>query len=266
MKKLLLKLFCLSLLFSCNDAMKEKLPDGDTDIFLFETYELRELFEALDSANTYLKSITVINEKTHTNEKVEESTLLNDILESEDSVSAFEEFANENPLYALLYPNVNEQHELIYGPVVGFCAIKDTTTLNAYLNDEVIKQFFPIDVKFAYTAKAFDSDEKFVKLFALRSNKDIQGYEISDVRDELSQHTNSPEISISLSRDGAKKFEKFTAKNIGRSLAIVIDGFVFSFPTVQSEISGGRFVITGNFSLNEVKEVVKKIHNRKVYF
>ena len=124
MKKLLLKLFCLSLLFSCNDAMKEKLPDGDSDIFLYETYELRELFEALDSANTYLKSISVINEKTHTNEKVEEPTLLNDILESEDSVSAFEEFANENSTFCLCkYNNImtwsidtaDEQLRLEYG-------------------------------------------------------------------------------------------------------------------------------------------------------
>ena len=269
MKKLLLILFCLPLLFSCGEGMKEKLPDGDTDIFLYETYEFRELFEALDSVNTYLKSITVLDEKSYTNEKAEESTLLNDILENEDLSEdlSFEEFANENPLYALLYPNVNQQSgQLNTGPVVGFCAIKDTKTLNTYLNDEAIKQFFPIDVKFTYTAKAYDPDEKFLPLLALRLNKEIQGYDIADARHEFSQYTNSPEISISLSQDGTKKWEKLTAKNIGRSIAIVVDGFVYSYPTVQSEISGGRFSITGNFTVNESKELVKKIYNRKIYF
>ena len=266
MKKLLYTLLVLSIIsYSC--GTKEQLPDGDTDIFLYETYEFIELFEALDSVNIYLKSIAVLDEKTHTAVKVqdEESTLLNEILENESL--SFEKFANENPLYALLYPNVNPKSgQLNTGPVLGFCAIKDTKTLNSYLNDYVIKKFFPIDVKFTYTAKSYDADGKFVQLLALRLNEKKQGYDIVEAFQEFSQHTNSPEISISLSQDGTAEWSKLTANNIGRSIAIVVDGFVFSYPTVQSEISGGRFNITGNWTLNEVKELVKKIHNRKVYF
>ena len=274
MKKLLLILLCLPLLFSCDGGMKEKLPDGDTDIFLYETYEYAEVFQGLESANTYLREtaeVTAIDEEV-INEKTTETTEgVTDLLaEIEADASSFEEFASENPLYAVLYPNVDQQNQLNPGPVVGFCAVKDTAALNVYLKDDAIRKFFPVDVKFAYTVKPYDPDGKFVQLVSLKSNRGgeaaMEGYDIVDASQEFSQYTAFPEISISLSQDGAKEWKKLTAKNIGRSIAIVVDGFVYSYPTVQSEIIGGRFTISGNWSLNESKELVKKIHKRKAHF
>ena len=123
----------------------------------WETYEYSELFQSLENVNTYLRE-TIVNDSTDKAESldvsqdestedigdlidadlVEDDNLLAD-LES-DSLStdsaeqlSFEEFAQENPLYAVLYPNVNQQNQIQQGPVVGFCAVKDTSTLNEYL-------------------------------------------------------------------------------------------------------------------------------------
>jgi SecD/SecF fusion protein len=274
MKKLLLILLCLPLLFSCDGGMKEKLPIGDTDIFLYETYEYAEVFQGLESANTYLREtaeVTAIVEEVITEKTTETTEGVTDLLaEIEPNTRSYEEFATENPLYALLYPNVDQQtSQLNTGPVVGFCSVKDTSALNVYLKDDAIRKFLLVDVKFAYTVEPYDADGKFVQLVALKSNRGgkaaMEGYDIVDASQEFSEYGNS-EISISLSQDGTKEWKKLTAENIGRSIAIVVDGFVYAYPTVQSEIIGGRFNISGNWSLNESKELVKKIHKRKAHF
>ena len=75
-----------------------------------------------------------------------------------------------------------------------------------------------------------------------------------------------PEISLELDSIGALQFKRLSSKNIGRSIAIVINGYVYAFPTVQQKIDGGRINITGDFMLIEVKDLAKRINGRKVYF
>ena len=280
MKKLLLILFSLYLLFSCNDGIKEKLSDGDTDIFIYETYEYTDLIPAITSVNDFLKELESV--KNEADEKIEEALVSNNELDLEEnsllselssdsaltdtSSLTFEQFASENPFYAVLIPSLDQNNQPLQGPACGFAAVKDTAKVNSILAMSEVKNLFPRDIHFAWTVKPYDKEGKFVQLIALRLNKEMQGFNISNASDEISQYSNLPQVSISIGQDGTKEFEKFTTQNIGRSIALVIDGFVFSFPTVVFGISEGRFFITGNFSLNEVKELVKKIHSRKVYF
>ena len=283
MKKILLILLCLPFLFSnCT-----KLPIGNSDAFIYETYEYSELFQSLENVNTYLREKNVFdstkisdnnegfyNETTKENENIsdliDDDNLLTDLetellsTESADQIS-FEEFAQNNPLYAVLYPNVNQQNQIQSGPVVGFCAVRDTSVLNIYLNDPEVMKFLPVDVKFAYTVKPYDIDEKFIQLVALRPTK-MEGHAIVDASHEINKWTRGCEVSITMNKEGAKKWKRLTSENIGKSLAILLDGFVYSFPTVQSEISGGRFSISGDLTVNEVDDIVKRINGRKVYF
>ena len=268
-----------------------KLLQSTAQLEFWETYEYRDLFQSLENVNTYLREIAATNDSSEvvldeseadldimisSDEKdaIDANDLLAD-LES-DSLSAdssetlsFEEFSINNPLYAVLYPNVDQQNQIQEGPVVGFCAVKDTSVLNDYLNDPAVIKFFPVDVKFSYTVKPYDSEEKFVQLVALRvTNRDgksaMEGDVVTDASQAFGQYNSSAEVSMSMNQEGAKQWKRLTAENIGKSIAIVLDGYVYSYPTVQSEISGGRSAISGDFSVNEAKDLANILKSGKL--
>tara|TARA_B100000242_G_scaffold139557_1_gene99098 strand:- start:1576 stop:4314 length:2739 start_codon:yes stop_codon:yes gene_type:complete len=271
-----------------------KLLQSTAQLEFWETYEYQELFPQLEEINQYLREIESEDNKLDSeiiaNEISEEtSNQLADVVEEisdtlstslldqiDDSLLSdtansltFEEFAAENPLYALLYPNVDQQNRLQEGPVVGFSATKDTSKLNSYLNDPAVLKRLPIDVKFAYTAIPYDAEGKFVQLVALKvTNRDgkaaMEGDVVTDADQGYGQFSSTPEVSMSMNQEGAKLWKRLTAENKGRSVAIVLDGYVYSFPTVQSEISGGRSSITGNFTVNEAKDLANILKSGKL--
>ena len=234
-----------------------KLLQSTGNLEFWETYEYTELFQSLQSVNTYLRETSVI---------AEEETLTVD--STANSLSS-EEWAADNPLYALLYPNADQTTgQLNTGPVVGFCAVKDTTALNVYLKDDAIRKFFPRDVKFAYTVKPYDASGKFVQLVALRiTNRNgkpaMEGDVVTDANEQINEYSQW-EISMSMNEEGAQKWKKLTKDNIGKSVAIVLDGYVYSYPTVQAEIVGGRSQITGDFTQNEAKDLANTLKSGKL--
>ena len=268
-----------------------KLLQSTAQLEFWETYEYNELFQALESANAFLRetaeavTVEVDSVKVETikvEEVVEQEDTTQDItsdllaeIEADtlatDSAAnnlSFEEFASENPLYALLYPNVDQQNQLNEGPVVGFCAVKDTAALNVYLKDDAIRKFFPVDVKFAYTVKPYDPDGKFVQLVALKSDRNgksaMEGDVVTDAVQVFGQFASSAEVSMEMNAEGAKQWKRLTAENIKKSVAIVLDGYVYSYPTVQAEIAGGRSSITGNFTVNEAKDLANILKSGKL--
>tara|TARA_B100001250_G_scaffold162262_1_gene139411 strand:- start:3053 stop:6037 length:2985 start_codon:yes stop_codon:yes gene_type:complete len=268
-----------------------KLLQSTAQLEFWETYEYNELFQAFESANDYLRSVEVAIQQADVlseNMDVENNTLTDDIEEDEvlsllddvlandslieDSLDAdlsFEEFAAENPLYAVLYPNVNQQTgQLNPGPVVGICAVKDTAQVNAYLNDNAVANFFPVDVVFSYTVKPYDTEEKFVQLVALKANRGgkaaMEGDVVTDANEAFGQFSSTAEVSMVMNAEGAKQWKRLTADNIGKSVAIVLDGYVYSYPTVQSEIAGGRSSITGDFTLDEAKDLANILKSGKL--
>ena len=274
-----------------------KLLQSTAQLEFWETYEYSDLFQSLENVNIYLKKKNINSDSLLNNQEdseealitedktedvsenemdelLEESDLLSDldsdslISDSSESLS-FEEFAIDNPLYAVLYPNVDQQNQIQAGPVVGFCAIKDTSVLNSYLNDPEVTKLLPVDVKFAYTIKPYDSEERFIQLVALRvTNRDgksaMEGDVVTDASQAFGQYNSSAEVSMSMNQEGAKQWKRLTAENIGKSIAIVLDGYVYSYPTVQSEISGGRSSISGDFSVNEAKDLANILKSGKL--
>ena len=263
-----------------------KLLQSTAQLEFWETYEYSELFQALESANAFLRETVEVDsvkvETTQVEEVVEQEDTTQDktsdlLAEIEaDTLAAdsaannlsFEEFASENPLYALLYPNVDQQNQLNEGPVVGFCAVKDTAALNVYLKDDAIRKFLPVDVKFAYTVKPYDPDGKFVQLVALKSDRNgksaMEGDVVTDAIQVFGQFASSAEVSMEMNAEGAKQWKRLTAENIKKSVAIVLDGYVYSYPTVQAEIAGGRSSITGNFTVNEAKDLANILKSGKL--
>ena len=273
-----------------NPERARKLLQSTAQLEFWETYEYSEIFQSLESANTYLRSIQateVVEEETN-NAKVsdeknvdketisDESSLLADVLANDSLLNdttnsdlSFEDFSRENPLYAVLYPNVNQQTgQLNPGPVVGVCAVKDTAQVNSYLNDNAVMKLFPSDVNFSFTVKPYDPDGKFVQLVALKGNRGnkaaMEGDVITDANEAFGQFSSTAEVSMSMNAEGAKKWKRLTSDNIGKSVAIVLDGFVYSYPTVQAEIAGGRSSITGDFSLDEAKDLANILKSGKL--
>ena len=262
-----------------------KLLQGTAQLEFWETYENAEILGAIDQINAYLKSQVVLEEETASEvEEVQEESAPEDDFDSSlsiDDLSAdseaasdsaamtAEQFSRENPLYAVLFPNLNQSNQPNEGPVCGISSVKDTAAVNAYLNMDEVKDILPRDVRFAWTVKPYDPEGKFVQLVALKvTTRDgkaaMEGDVVTDARTDFGQFNGAPEVSMAMNAEGARQWKRLTADNIGKSVAIVLDNYVYSFPTVQAEISGGRSQITGNFTINEANDLSNILKSGKL--
>ena len=184
---------------------------------------------------------------------------------AKDSASqSFEAFAKENPLFAVMSPaifqNAQNQSEFQQGPVVGYSAVKDTAKVNAIFAREEVKALLPKNMKFLWGVKPPTKEAQVHELIAIKTNgrdnnPPLDGSAISDARQDFGQFNGKPEISMRMNAEGAQIWKRLTAENVGKSIAIVLDDNVYSFPTVQGEIAGGSSSITGNFEINEAKDL-----------
>ena len=260
-----------------------KLLQGTAQLEFWETYEYTELLPAITSVNDFLKELETL--KNEADEKIEEPLVSNNELDLEvnsllgelssdsaltdTSSLTFEQFASENPFYALLIPSLDQNNQPLQGPACGFAAVKDTAKVNSILAMSEVKNLFPRDIHFAWTVKPYDKEGKFVQLIALRGdprNNDaaMDGEVITDARQDFAQFNNSAEVSMTMSSEGAAEWKRLTGENIGKCIAIVLDDYVYSFPTVQAEIDGGRSQITGNFTINEASDLANILKSGKL--
>jgi SecD/SecF fusion protein len=176
-----------------------------------------------------------------------------------------EEYAKEHPLFAVMRPAIfqnpeTQQYEYGTGPVVGYVAIKDTGIVNTYLARKEVQSFFPPRLKFLWTAKPYDEEGKFLQLIAIKiDNRDgkaaLEGDVIVAASQQFDQFTGRPEISMSMNGEGANKWSILTGAHVGESIAIALDDLVYSFPNVNSQITGGQSSISGNFEIEEAKMI-----------
>ena len=263
-----------------------KLLQGTASLEFWETYEFSELFNSFMAANAKVAEIRALtaqeadstpSAKPATVEG--DSTATDDLLakiqssEEADSSTSIQEanFARSYPLFALLSPNVNQNNEPSRGPVVGMAHYKDTAAINQMLAMEQVKAQFPRNVRFLWGVKSpkWDKTESLFELIAIKvTSRDgkapLDGGAITDARESFSDMKSSAEVSMSMNSEGAKIWKRLTSENIGRSIAVVLDDCVYSFPTVQTEISGGQSQITGDFSINEAKDLANVLKSGKL--
>jgi SecD/SecF fusion protein len=138
--------------------------------------------------------------------------------------------------------------------------VRDTARVNALLRKPEVRGIFPPNMQFVWSVKPIRgaNNQDFVELHAIKKGRDgrapVTGEFISDATQDFDQG-GRPEVSMAMNLAGAKKWQRLTADNIGRQVAIVLDGYVYSAPVVQNEISGGRSSITGNFTIDEAKDL-----------
>lgn len=174
---------------------------------------------------------------------------------------SFAKYAKENPLFAYLNPAFYQDNKGQYfpgeGAAVGFAHIKDTSRVNHLLR--AVKNVFPRDLKLAWTVKPAPERPDFLELVALKvTTRDgaapLGGDAIVDARQDYDQN-GRVEVSMSMNSDGARTWKRLTGENIGKQVAIVLDNYVYSYPRVNDEIPNGRSSISGNFSVEEAKDL-----------
>jgi SecD/SecF fusion protein len=268
------------------------LLQGTAMLEFWETYENQEVYQYLLQANEKLRELqqannttsestdpnvseteTQENEAADVQDTTEESSLLSELEAGTDTTEAgldnMEDFRKEFPLFAVLNPSTDQQGQLFPGPSIGIAQSRDTAKVNEYLNMEQIKSIFPRDMMFRWTANSVDEAGSFYRLIALKANTrdgraPLDGDVITDARQDFDQMGANPEVSMSMNSEGAKTWQRLTKENIGKSIAIVLDGYVRSFPTVQNEISGGRSSITGLESIEEAKDLANILKSGKM--
>ncbi len=262
-----------------------KLLQGSANLEFWETYELTEIYQPLIAANAILRDlkkaeipVDTLATKTEVAEVKKDTTktatddLLAEISKDQPAVDSLqnttqEEWVKNNPLFAVLAIN-QQNNQVVPGPCVGRAMAKDTATVNSYLAMRQVRDLFPRNIKFLWTVKAIDTKETVYELVAIKTNREgkapLEGDVITDAKDDFSQYTNSSEVSMAMNAEGAKKWARLTKDNIGRSIAIVLDNSVYSFPRVNDEIKGGRSSITGHFSAEEAKDLANVLKSGKM--
>ena len=251
---------------------------GTANLEFWETYENGEVYNYLAAANNLLKEIAVNSQKASadsiknvrkavtpkdTTRKKEESLL--DIIQKDTTKTAasqnLEQFTQQNPLFGLLHPN-ERQGQLQQGSLIGFASFRDTAKVNTYLNMNQIRALFPRDIRFMWSQNPYkyDASKTLYELHAIKvTTRDgrppLDGSVITSARPSSGVATSDIKVDMSMNTEGAKTWARLTRENLNRCIAVVLDGYVRSYPRVSVEITGGNSEITGDFTIEEATDL-----------
>ena len=173
------------------------------------------------------------------------------------------------PLFAKLRPVADEQGQIGRGPVIGWAKSFDTAAVNRYMSLPQVKALLPRDIKLMWGVKAIDPQETTFALYAIKANTrdgkaPLDGGSVVEAREGYAQHGSSAEVSMTMNASGARTWARLTADNVDRCIAIVLDGYVYSAPVVHGEISGGQSSISGQFTINEARDLANVLKSGKL--
>ena len=189
-----------------------------------------------------------------------------DIAKTADSDAQLEAAKKQHPLLAIL--QLAPQGSL---SVVGYANVRDTAEINKALQSEYAKQVMPGDLRLMWSAKPTDlmNAKNIFELHALKATgvngrAPLEGDVIVDAKDEFEQVSGRPNVSMQMNNDGAHRWAQLTKANVGKAIAIVLDGVVYSAPRVLGEISGGNSSITGNFTIEDTKDLANTLKSGRM--
>ena len=155
--------------------------------------------------------------------------------------------------------------------VCGYASVRDTAAINKIIYSQLAKQVLPSDLKLLWSAKPADGIQakNIFELHALKvtttnGRAPLEGDVITDAKDEFNQLTGQPEVSMTMNSEGARKWAEMTKANVGKAIAIVLDGVVYSAPRVNGEISGGQSSISGNFTIQDTKDLANTLKSGRM--
>ncbi|NIT55133.1 MAG: protein translocase subunit SecD [Aliifodinibius sp.] len=172
---------------------------------------------------------------------------------SSDTTDTVEQGAGQNPLLEVLNPR--GQNPYTFGYTTG----RDTARVNELLQRPEVQELMPRNIELMWGATPFTETEQGQELFELigvRSEVELTGDVISEASVNFDQATNQPRVSMNMNAEGARRWARITGANIGKPIAIVLDGYVYSYPNVETKISNGRSSISGLGSVTEAEDLV----------
>ncbi len=259
-----------------------KLLQGSANLEFWETYKTAEIQDVLNRLDSRLAQKYAdenpedanVEEATPAEEtaKAESDELIDQLVESDGeqenakaTAAQREALRKSNPLFARLnpypYPQGGEW-------VAGIAHYSDTAEINRMLTSPEAKAILPRDLVFMWGVKSFNDSEQYFELFNIKSDNkngqpDLTGDVVTESKADFSQN-GSPVVSMAMNAEGARKWATLTRQNVGRGIAIVLDGYVYSAPNVKDEIAGGRSEISGNFTVEETQDLANVLKSGKM--
>ena len=241
-----------------------KLLQGTASLEFWATYDNAEIEAYLAEANATLAQLLAVEEEVAAETETAETDVLAQELQQNEA-EADAAMVKQNPLFAVLQPSGARGNACI-----GYAHYADTAKINKYLSMPQIKGIFPPEFKPMWTVKgsAFAGENIFELVAIKATSRDgkapLDGGVVTDARMEYGNTNGNPHVSMSMNAEGANTWARMTKDNIGKQIAIVLDGMVYSYPTVQNEISGGSSQITGNFTVEEAEDLANVLKSGKL--
>ena len=183
-----------------------------------------------------------------------------------DDAASMVEAKKQNPLFSVFQPSGNGALSL-----VGYASARDTAEVNKIIYSAFAKQILPADCRLLWSAKPADGIQAkniyelhAIKVTTTNGRAPIEGDVVIDAKDQFNNLTGSPEVSMTMNSDGARRWAALTKANVGKAIAIVLDGTVYSAPRVNGEISGGQSSISGNFTIEDTKDLANTLKSGRM--
>ena len=255
-----------------------KLLQGSANLEFWETYKTAEIQDVLNRIDSRLalkyadenpeeaKDDAASEEAAQSAEKDLAGQLLEGAdAESDQAIAAQREaLRKSNPLFARLMPYPYQGGEW----VAGIAHYSDTAEINRMLASPEAKAILPRDVVFMWGVKPFMDTEQYFELYNIKSDNkngqpDLTGDVVTESKADFDQH-GRPCVSMTMNTEGARRWANITKQNVGRGIAIVLDGYVYSAPNVNGEIPNGRSEITGNFTVEDTQDLANVLKSGKM--
>ena len=249
-----------------------KLLQGSANLEFWETYNSNEIVPSLQAVDNKLRDVLALaagEEAAPAEEVKAEAVSATDSLaaalkgETANNEAALAQLKKEHPLASILQLGG-------YGCVVGYANYKDTAEVNKLLAMKEAQTILPKELRLKWGVKAadFDKSGQIYELYAIKSTErngraPLEGDVITDAKDDF-DNFGKPSVSMSMNTDGSRRWATLTKNNVGRAIAIVLDGYVYSAPNVNGEITGGHSQITGNFTPEVTKDLANVLKSGKM--
>ena len=181
---------------------------------------------------------------------------------------AIEAAKKQNPLFSIFQPTQGNTLA-----IVGYANARDTAEINKIIYSDLARQILPAELKLRWSAKAEDFGGQNTKgdifeLYALKITEPsgrapLEGDVITNAKDDFDQ-MGHPSVSMQMNSDGARRWSQITKQNIGKAVAIVLDDAVYSAPRILTQIDGGNSQITGNFTIEDTKDLANTLNSGKM--
>ena len=246
-----------------------KLLQGTASLEFWTTYDNLEVEAYLAEANATLAELLADVEEVEVVETPAEGedVLAAELKQAENEAANAAAVRKQNPLFSILQPSGARGYACI-----GYANYADTAQVNKYIAMARARGIFPPEFKPMWSVKpsqAFADNEHIYELVAIKAaSRDgkapLDGGSVTDARVSYGNTGGNPSVSMSMNAEGANVWARLTKDNIGKQVAIVLDGMVYSYPTVNSEISGGSSEISGNFTLEEAEDLANVLKSGKL--